>query len=92
MALTKEEIFHNLSVSSPGTITINSVIKVKDGDIIVSSNNAFRDIQPYAIVDGVVVETDVSGENDLVQKVAAKLWTKAIKDSSKEYLDEVVAE
>ncbi len=91
MALTKEEIFHDLSVSSPGTITVNSAVKVKDGDIIVSSNNVTKDIQPYAIVDGVVVETDVSGENDLVQKVAAKLWTKAVKDSSKEYLDEVVA-
>jgi hypothetical protein len=92
MALTKEEIFHNLSVSSPGTITINSVVKVKDGDILLASNNAIKDIQPYAIVDGVVVETDVSGENDLVQKVAAKLWTKAIKDSLKEHLDAVVAE
>ena len=92
MALTKEEIFYNLSVSSPGTITITSVMKVKDGDIIVSSNTASRDIQPYAIVDGVVVETDVSSENDLVQKVAAKLWIKAVKDSLKEHLDEVVAE
>ncbi len=59
---------------------------------VISSTNILKDIQPYAIVDGVVVETDVSGENDLVQKVAAKLWTKAIKDSLKEHLDAVVAE
>ena len=91
MALTKEETFNRLVVSSVDTITIESSVIVQDGDILIASNNSVRSIQPYAIVEGVVVEVDISDEDDLVQKVATKLWIKSVKDSVKAELDAQVA-
>ena len=91
MALTKEEIFNKLSVATVDTITIESTVIIRDGDILIASNSFSRVIRPYDLVEGVVVEVDVSGEDDIVQKVAAKLWIKSVKDSVKAELDALVA-
>ena len=91
MALNKEKIFRSLSVGTADSITVESEVKVMDGDTLIVSNYITNSLQPYAIVDGVVVEVDVSEEDELVQKVAAKLWTKSVKDSVKEALDAMVA-
>ena len=90
MALTKENLFKGLQVTDADSITVNSHILVKDGSDIVAENQIGKRLQPYAIVDGAVVEVDLSGEHDLVQKVAAKLWTKSVKDSVKAEMEKAL--
>ena len=87
MALTKETVVDKIEVLEMGQVQVRTATRVMEDGAVLSSSFHRHVVEPSTKASGSWGDTDISGEDSILQAVANAIWTSAVKTAYQEMID-----